>query len=108
MLKNHKNAEAEEFIRKNWLGRLHHNYEPLGDLLLNFYQSGAITNYKRELDIDKAIVRISYKQNGIGYTREIFASNPDHSIVIRLTADKPGALISPRVLHLFILPLNKL
>ncbi|MEO5996874.1 MAG: glycoside hydrolase family 95 protein [Chitinophagaceae bacterium] len=92
MIRNHKNAEAEEFIRKNWLGRLHHNYEPLGDLYLDFDQHGAITNYGRELDLEKAIIKISYQQNGVVYTREIFASNPDRSIIIRLRADKPGAL----------------
>ena len=92
LLRQNKNAEAEEFIRKNWLGRLHHNYQPLGDLYMSFDQRGKITHYRRELDIAKAIVKMSYKQNGVRYTREIFASNPDRAIVIRLTADKPGAL----------------
>jgi len=92
LLRDHKNAEAGEMVRKNWLGRLHQNYQPLGDLYLDFGQNGAISNYKRELDIAKAVVRISYTQNGINYKREIFASNPDRAIIIKITSDKPGAV----------------
>lgn len=92
LLRNNKNVEAQEILRKKWLGRLHQNYQPLGDLYLTFEQDGEITNYRRELDISNSIVRITYTQDGIGYKREIFASNPDRAIVIRLTADKPGAL----------------
>lgn len=92
MLRNNKNAEANEFVRKNWLGRLHQDYEPLGDLYITFANGGKISNYRRELDIANAVIKISYTQNGILFKREIFASNPNRAIVIRLSADKPGAL----------------
>ncbi|MCT2536868.1 glycoside hydrolase N-terminal domain-containing protein [Aquibacillus koreensis] len=63
------------------------HYEPLGDLLLNFeHSSKAITNYKRELRLDKALVNIQYNCSGVRYNREIFASYPDQIIAIRLTA----------------------
>ncbi len=35
---------------------------------------------------------VSYHKGDVTFTREIFASHPDDVIVIRLTADKPGAL----------------
>ena len=50
------------------------------------------TNYYRSLSIDSAICRDSYTINGVNYSREYFASNPDKLIAIRLKADKPGAI----------------
>ena len=35
--------------------------------------------------------RVSYEQSGVTYTREAFASFPAKVIVVRFTADKPGA-----------------
>ncbi len=67
-------------------------YQPLGDLFLTFPGQGEITDYRRELNLKDACVRISYKQNGVGYTRELFSSTPDQAIVVRLTCDQPGAL----------------
>ena len=50
------------------------------------------TKYRRELDIDNAMSKVSYLQDGVNYTREYFISHPDNVIVIRLTADKPGKI----------------
>lgn len=88
LLKNGKNHEATEFVKKNWQGRTTHCYQPLGDLYLKFNQTGTVENYRRELDISNSIHRVSYKQNGVSFNREIFASFPDQIIVIRLTADQ--------------------
>lgn len=54
--------------------------------------SPTYTDYLRELDIDKAISTTSYQQDGVRFTRTYFVSHPDNVIVIRLTADKKGAL----------------
>jgi alpha-L-fucosidase 2 len=66
-------------------------YETLADLHLNFDGDPAtsITNYRRELDLDSAVVRIRYTSGATQYTREIFASAPDQVIVMRLSSDKP-------------------
>jgi hypothetical protein len=50
------------------------------------------TNYHRELDIEKAVAKVTYTMEGVNYTREYFVSHPDNAIIIRLTADKPGML----------------
>ena len=68
------------------------SYQSLGDLRLTFDHEGAITDYRRELDLDAAIVRVTYRVDGVRYTREVFASHPDRVIVVRLTVDRPGAL----------------
>ncbi|MDR1336345.1 MAG: glycoside hydrolase family 95 protein [Tannerella sp.] len=92
MLRGEKYVEANDFLRKNWLGRLHQNYQPLGDWHLRNNMKGEITAYSRELDISNAIVRVSYRQDGTEYTREILASYPDDVIVMRLRSDRKDGL----------------
>ena len=84
-----KNAEADDHILKNWLGRLHANYQPMADLYFDIQHPGEVTAYRRELDITNSVLRVSYQAEEIFYTREIFASHPDSVIVIRFKASKP-------------------
>ncbi|MBN2136574.1 MAG: glycoside hydrolase N-terminal domain-containing protein [Sedimentisphaerales bacterium] len=64
-------------------------YQPLGDLLLKFASSGEVRDYRRDLDLETAVVRVSYTADGAAFTREVFSSAVDQVIVIRLGADKP-------------------
>jgi len=70
------------------------SYETLGDLKLAFPTStnSPIKNYRRELDLETAVVRVSFEQDGVRFTREMFSSFPDQALVVRLTASKRGAL----------------
>jgi alpha-L-fucosidase 2 len=69
------------------------HYESLGNLEINFENSNEVVqNYKRELDIEKAIVTISYTLGKVNYKREIFSTAVHKVMVIRLTADKPGSI----------------
>jgi len=69
-------------------------YQPVGNILLDFpgHDSSGVTKYYRELDIEKAVAKVSYSVNGVKFTREIFSSIPDQVIVLRLTADKKANL----------------
>ncbi|MCK0191693.1 glycoside hydrolase family 95 protein [Arenibacter sp. F20364] len=67
-------------------------FQTLGDLWINNTEKSAYTNYHRELDLDDAVVRVSFTQNGVNYKREIFTSYPDQVMVARFTADKPGKI----------------
>ncbi|MHB1306302.1 MAG: glycoside hydrolase family 95 protein [Limisphaerales bacterium] len=67
-------------------------YQSLGDLRLEFPGHEAAADYRRELDLYSGVVRIRYRVGETNFTREIFASHPDQVIVVRLTADRPGAL----------------
>jgi len=67
-------------------------YQPFGDLFIEFPGHENVGDYRRQLDLDSAVVSVTYKHDGVTYRREIFASHPDHAIVVRLTADKPGAV----------------
>ncbi|HEV2293079.1 MAG TPA: glycoside hydrolase family 95 protein [Tepidisphaeraceae bacterium] len=65
-------------------------YQPFGDIRLTFPGHEDFSNYRRELDLDSAIARTTYKVGDVTYTREVFASYPDDVIVVRITAEKPG------------------
>ncbi|WP_204798910.1 glycoside hydrolase family 95 protein [Paenibacillus sacheonensis] len=69
------------------------HYVPLGDLQLRFASSGSDPSaYSRELDLESGVMTVSYRRDGVRFTREMFASYPDQVIVVRLTADQPGKL----------------
>ena len=67
-------------------------YQPLSALVLRFPSKGAVTEYRRELDLDTAVAATRFVQDGVRYTREVFASPVDDVLVVRLTADRPGRI----------------
>ena len=93
LLRTGRNAEADAYITKHWLGRNQQCYQPLGDLHLEFAPAAAApTDYRRWLDLATATAGVSFRRGDVTFTREIFASHVDDVIVIRLAADRPGAL----------------
>lgn len=93
LLKEGEYVEAnEKIVTKEWLGRLHQCYQPFGDLHIKSNVSGKISYYKRELNISESVTRTIFTQNNITYTREIFASNPDNIIVIKVTSNHPTGI----------------
>lgn len=88
-----KYHEAEKLVNQNMLTGLHGSmYQVVGTLNLSFSEHENYTDYYRELDLENAIFKTTYKVDGITYQREIFASQPAQVIVVRLTASKPGKL----------------
>lgn len=67
-------------------------YQTLGDLRLSFPGHDSFTDYRRELDLEDAVVRVQYRVGGVQYTREVFSSHPDQVLVIRLTSSAPEGL----------------
>jgi alpha-L-fucosidase 2 len=91
-----KFQEASKMAAENIQSRKNHGmkYQPVGDLELFFpgHDSANVTNYYRELDLEKAVTRVSYKVRDVEYTREVFSSFSDDVIVIHIWADKPSSL----------------
>ena len=85
--------EAEKMVNEHFYGKPanQQTYVPVGDLLLDF-QPGTepVTDYYRELDMETGIVKVSYTEGDVKMTREVFMSYPDHVMVMRVSADKPG------------------
>ena len=88
-----KYKEAEELVNEHFYGKPanQQTYVPVGDLLLEF-QNGAepVSDYYRELDMETGIVKVSYTAGDVKMTREVFMSYPDHVMVMKVSADKPG------------------
>ena len=88
---NDEYEKAEE-LSKKMQGLFTESYEPLGDLTLKYNLTGEPTDYYRDLNISTAIATTRFKVNGVEYTREIFVSDPQQVMIIRLTASQKGAL----------------
>jgi alpha-L-fucosidase 2 len=78
------------------LGRkeLYGTHLPLADLCLDFSatESGSVNEYVRQLDLDQGIAITHFSVNGHRIVREVFTSNPDQVIVMRITGTMPGSL----------------
>ena len=67
------------------------HYTTLGEIYIETGHSDiGISDYKRALSLDSAMVVVSYKKAGVNYERKYFASYPDSVMAIRFSADKPG------------------
>lgn len=67
-------------------------YQSLGDIVLSFKNEEKVADYKRWLDLKTGITAVQYNVNGVTFQREVFASSPDQTIVVRITANKPGSI----------------
>lgn len=67
-------------------------YETVGDLLLTFPETTEVSGYRRELNLNTAVSSVSFVHNGTHFKREVFVTPVDQVIVVRLSADKPGAI----------------
>jgi alpha-L-fucosidase 2 len=65
---------------------------PVGELLFDFPGHENYSDYYRELDISNAVASSSYTVDGVKFSREVFASVPAQTIIIKLRSDKPGRL----------------
>ena len=69
------------------------NYLNWGDIYLDYgFNDTTVTEYRRDLNLSKGKADVTFKHDGVTYTREYFASNPDNVMVARLTASKAGKL----------------
>lgn len=80
-------ANKEMFSKQNGMP-----YQTVGSLFIHHLDSSAVSNYYRDLDISRAVASVRYRMGGVNFKREIFASFTDQVIIVRLTADKPGAI----------------
>ena len=73
-------------------GPYNQSYLVLANLHIQMEHAGAAQDYRRELDLDTAISRVSYRVGRAEYVREAFASAPDHVIVVRLTTSDAAGM----------------
>ncbi len=80
---------GEKILSRNGFGM---PYQTAGSLRLQFEGQENYTDYRRELDIDKALATTTYRVNNVEYKREVFTSFTDQLVIVRLTASRPGML----------------
>ncbi len=85
---------AAEATAQKMLGRPKYQqaYLPLGDLFLDFPRGEKPSEYRRELNMQNAVSKVTYRIGNARFTRTVFASHPDQSIVMRLECDTPGRI----------------
>lgn len=56
---------------------------PVADLVIETRPRGLYTHYRREVDMEKALVTVSWKEGECSYSRETFVSRANHRIFTR-------------------------
>ncbi len=89
-----KQKEAEDLGLKEFMSEplRQKAYQPCGDLWIDFEGQNQIAGFRRWLDLDTAVAVTEYKSGGVSFRREVFSSNPDRALCVRLTSDPPGKL----------------
>src|SRR5438270_13931938 len=75
-----KPLEAQKLAEEKLMGipKRQPPYQPLGDLWLKYSRGPAeVKDYRRELDMDSGVARVSYSIGNDRYTEEVFSSAVD-------------------------------
>jgi len=67
-------------------------YQTLGDLWITYDDSSQVTDYKRSLRLDSALVRVNYTKSGNKYRREVFTSATRNVVIFRERAVNGGKI----------------
>lgn len=86
---NSGDYELAEQLQRKLQGRYTNNYQPIGNLLIDFHDKSQVSDYKRSLDIADATAKTSFTRNGNEIATEYIASSPDSIIAVRITSGKP-------------------
>ncbi len=87
--------DAEDLAMREFMSVPLHQaaYQPCGDLWIEWIGAPqSIEHYRRWLNLDDAVARTEFVVGGVRHRREVWASHPDQVIVVRWTADRPGAI----------------
>ncbi|WP_455667703.1 glycosyl hydrolase family 95 catalytic domain-containing protein [Phocaeicola sp.] len=88
-----KNMDAQNLIQETFYsGKYGMPYQTIGSLIIENQGHENVTDYYRDLDLERAVATTRYKVDGVTYQREVFASLSDKVIIVHLTADQPGKL----------------
>ena len=100
-----QNKEAQQLLQKQFVAKGAGSgygkgkdvpfgcYQTLGDLWIRWKDTAsAFTNYKRTLDLGKAVATTSWTRNGVVYTQEAFISIPANVLIIKLKASAKGKI----------------
>lgn len=67
------------------------SHQTMGDLFIE-YKNDQITDYRRELNLEKAVVTTTYKADGHEVSQEVFTSAPDDVLVVKIKTENPEGI----------------
>lgn len=91
-------AEAQQLGTDKFLSKVGNemSYQTVGSLFIEYTDRRVdrrdLNSYSRRLDIGNAVASAEYTAGGVRFTEEVFASFTDQLIIIRISADKAGAI----------------
>ena len=68
------------------------NYEPAGELRMEFDLPGKVGDYRRSLDLKTGICETSFSAGGEKYVRKVFASFPSQVLVVSIESEGPRGI----------------
>lgn len=68
------------------------SFVPMGNIYISQNLGNGISDYSRQLDLNRAVATTSFTVDSVKYTRDVFVSAPAQVAVVRIRASKPGAL----------------
>lgn len=89
-------SEAQQMCLDHLLGERPasgtNSYQTLGDLNISFKGVNNYSNYRRELQLENAVVKTTFIANRAVHTRTVFSSAVDQTLVMLAGADQPGQI----------------
>ena len=87
-----KKFKAQELLQDNFHGHWSQAYLPLGDIELDFFLNGKVSDFRRELNLQNAVASVSYKIGNVKIEREYIASHPRNAIIMNLKNDNENGI----------------
>ncbi len=76
-------------LQKKVQGHYTNNYQPIGNLFIDFADKTQASNYTRKLNLADATAKVAYSKGENEITTEYIASAPDSILAIRISAKRP-------------------
>ncbi len=93
LMREGRYAEADKSIIEAFSHQtIKFSHQTMGDIFIKFDNHDGYTDYKRELNLNSAVVTSEYKVNGGTVMQQVFSSTPDNVIVVHLKSSLPEGL----------------
>ncbi len=85
-------VDAQKIIEDTMLGPWNESYMPMGKLIIEYNFSGKTSDYKRELDLERAISTVSFSVDNTRIVNESFISAADNVYSCKISSSESGRL----------------
>lgn len=93
-LENGQTSSANSLVQSNYAGKINYDknkfgtFTTMGEAYVSTgISESAVTDYKRIMNIDRSVVVVQFKADGVEYSRKYFASYPDNVMVWNYASD---------------------